>query len=45
VAVGRRTAYRAARDYIDLGPANFLLSSDDRTARAGDLCFVLPQFA
>ena len=38
VAVGRRTAYRAARDYIDLGPANFLLEGDDRTirpARAG----------
>ena len=38
MAVGRRTAYRAARDYIDLGPANFLLEGDDRTirpARAG----------
>ena len=51
VAVGRRTAYRAARDYIDLGPATIVIScSRVMTARfappgPGDLCFVLPQFA
>ena len=30
VAVGRRTAYRAARDYIDLGPANLLLRGSSK---------------